>query len=53
MRYNLLRHTNKSVATLCQTSLGISCNKRGSQGVCSLSGALLKVSEQIRSLPVT
>ena len=60
MRYNLLRHTNKSVATLCQTSLGISCNKGGSQGfkfnisgVCSLSGALLKVSEQIRSLPVT
>ena len=32
MRYNLLRHTNKSVTALFQTSLGISCDKRGSQG---------------------
>ena len=32
MRYNLLRHSNKSVANLFQTSLGISCDKRGSQG---------------------
>ena len=32
MRHNLLRHSNKSVPTFFQTSLGISCDKRGSGG---------------------
>ena len=32
VRYNLLRHSNRSIATFFRTYLGIFCDKRGSQG---------------------